>query len=109
MSRVAEHVDAFNQAVATGDWDGFAGRFAADASMTFAGVPVGPFHGRAAIAAAYREDPPTDTMTVLDVRTYDGTDSARFRWTDGGTGTMELTWTPDGAVQALTVRFDPGA
>ncbi|NIK58711.1 nuclear transport factor 2 family protein [Kribbella shirazensis] len=106
MSRVAEHVDAFNHAVGTGDWDAFAERFAADASMTFVGVPAGPFAGRAAIATAYRENPPSDTMSLVEVREYDGTDVARFRWSGGGTGTMELEWAPDGAVRGLIVRFD---
>jgi hypothetical protein len=99
-------VDAFNQAVTTGDWDTFARRFATDASMSFAGVPVGPFHGRTAIAAAYRQDPPSETMSVLDVQEESGATVARFRWSSGATGTMTLTWAPDGAVQALSVSFD---
>ena len=102
MSRVADHVDAFNRAVLSGDWDEFAGRFAEDAVMSFVQVPVGPFEGRTAIAAAYRENPPAETMTLID----DGEELARFRWSGGGTGAMELRWTPDGAVQALTVSFD---
>ncbi|MGW1345006.1 nuclear transport factor 2 family protein [Kribbella sp. NPDC002412] len=99
MSRTTDHVDAFNHAVTTGDWDTFAARFAADATMTFVNVPAGPFHGRTAIAAAYRENPPTETMTLFD-------DETRFRWSSGTTGTMALTWTPAGAVQTLTVTFD---
>ncbi|WUF27749.1 nuclear transport factor 2 family protein [Kribbella sp. NBC_00482] len=102
MSRTAEHVDAFNLAVTTGDWEAFAGRFAEDACMSFVQVPVGPFEGRTAIAAAYRENPPAETMTLLE----DGDERARFRWSGGGTGSMELRWAPDGAVQALTVSFD---
>jgi steroid Delta-isomerase len=105
VSRAGDHVDAFNQAVTTGDWDTFATRFAADASMSFADVPVGPFHGRAAIAAAYRQDPPTDTMSLLDVQEESGATVARFRWSGGGTGRMVLTWAPGGAVQALSVSF----
>ncbi|RZT11896.1 SnoaL-like protein [Kribbella sp. VKM Ac-2569] len=102
MSRTADHVDAFNLAVTTGDWDTFAERFALDATMRFVGVPVGPFEGRPAIAAAYRENPPAETMTLLE----DGDEQARFRWSGGGTGSMELRWAPDGSVQALTVSFD---
>jgi ketosteroid isomerase-like protein len=99
MSRTTDHVAAFNEAVTTGDWDTFAERFADDATMTFVGVPAGPFQGRTAIAQAYRANPPTETMTLLD---GDG----RFRWASGATGTMDLTWTPIGAVQTLTVTFD---
>jgi steroid delta-isomerase len=102
VSRVADHVDAFNRAVTTGDWDTFAERFAENAVMSFVHVPVGPFEGRTAIATAYRENPPAETMTLLD----DGDELARFRWSGGGTGSMELRWAPDGAVQALTVSFD---
>jgi steroid Delta-isomerase len=102
MSRIADHVDAFNQAVTTGDWDTFAARFAENAVMSFVQVPVGPFEGRTAIVAAYRENPPTETMTLLD----DSDERARFRWSGGGTGSMELEWAPDGAVRALTVSFD---
>lgn len=101
-SRTAEHVAAFNLAVASGDWDAFAERFAPDATMTFTGIPVGPFEGRTAIAAAYRENPPAETMTLLQ----DGGEQARFRWSGGGTGTMQLRWAPDGTVQALIVSFD---
>lgn len=102
MSRIADHVAAFNEAVGSGDWDAFAGRFAEDASMSFVQVPVGPFEGRAAIAAAYRENPPAETMTLVE----DGDERARFRWSGGGTGSMELRWAPDGTVQALIVSFD---
>lgn len=47
------HVAAFNDAVRSGSWAAFAGRFAVDATLTFVGPPVGPFVGRAAILAAY--------------------------------------------------------
>ncbi|TCC48614.1 nuclear transport factor 2 family protein [Kribbella capetownensis] len=102
MSRTTEHVDAFNHAVTSGDWDTFAQRFAADAGMSFVGVPAGPFEGRPAIAAAYRENPPTETMTLEGA----DDDNVKFRWAGGDTGTMDLTWAPDGTVQALTVSFD---
>ncbi|MET7280218.1 nuclear transport factor 2 family protein [Kribbella sp. NPDC005582] len=99
MTSLADHVAAFNHAVTTGDWETFADRFAADARMTFVGVPAGPFEGRRAIAAAYAANPPTETMTLLD-------DTGRFQWADGGTGLMELGWTADGHVQQLIVTFD---
>jgi hypothetical protein len=102
VSRTADHVTAFNRAVTTGDWDTFADRFAPGATMRFVGVPVGPFEGRAAIASAYRESPPSETMTLLE----DSEELARFRWSGGGTGSMELRWAPDGAVQVLVVSFD---
>jgi hypothetical protein len=101
-SRVADHVEAFNQAVGSGDWDAFATRFAETGRMAFVGVPAGPFEGRAAIAAAYRANPPDETMAVL----ADDGPVVRFRWASGDTGTMEFNWTADGLVQSLTVTFD---
>jgi steroid Delta-isomerase len=103
MSRTADHVDAFNQAVVSGDWVTFAGRFTEDATMSFVGVPAGPFEGRAAIAEGYRSNPPTETMTLIG-DSVDGT--ARFKWAGGGTGTMRITWTPAGQVAQLVVSFD---
>jgi hypothetical protein len=103
--RVAAHVAAFNDTVATGAWESFSQRFTDDATLAFEGVPVGPFTGRPAIAAAYAAQPPTDTMTVTDVETDGDHDVARFAWSAGGTGTMRLTWRA-GAVAALTVSFD---
>ena len=104
MSRTTDHVNAFNDAVTTGDWETFANGFAEDARMTFVGVPAGPFEGRTAIAQAYRENPPTETMTLLDGA--ESADTVRFRWASGGTGSMQLSWAPDGTVQTLTVTFD---
>ncbi len=103
--RVAAHVAAFNETVASGEWVRFSERFSDDATLAFEGVPVGPFTGRSAIAAAYAAQPPTDTMSVTDVETEGDHDVARFAWTEGGTGTMRLTWR-DGGVAALTVSFD---
>jgi steroid Delta-isomerase len=106
VSRTTDHVDAFNHAVTTGDWTTFADRFAEDATMTFTNVPAGPFHGRTAIAEAYRENPPTETMTLVGNTTDGLVDVARFRWATGGTGTMHFTWTPTGVVATLTITFD---
>lgn len=102
MNRVEDHVNAFNQAVASGDWTTFAARFAEDARMTFVGVPAGPYDGRAAITEAYRTNPPTDTMTLTGTPTDT---EAPFHWTSGGTGTMHFTWTPTGHIATLVVAF----
>lgn len=103
--RVAAHVAAFNATVASGDWETFSQRFTDDATLAFDGVPVGPFEGRRAIAAAYVAQPPTDTMTVSAVVSDGDRDVARFAWSAGGTGTLRLTWR-EGEVAALTVTFD---
>jgi steroid Delta-isomerase len=103
--RVERHVAAFNAAVASGDWSGFAARFTLDAQLAFEGVPAGPFRSRETIAAAYENQPPTDTMRALDVDTDGTADTVRFAWTRGGTGTMRLTWEGD-LVASLVVAFD---
>jgi steroid Delta-isomerase len=105
-ARADAHVAAFNDAVRSSGWDVFAARFAGDARMEFVGVPVGPFSGPAAIAAAYRADPPDDTMTTLGTASDGEVDVVRFAWDHGGTGTMRLSWTADGEVAGLSVAFD---
>lgn len=103
-----EHVAAFNTAVRTGDWDAFAARFADDAVLAFVGPPVGPFEGRAAIAAAYAAQPPDDTVTISGPVVAEGAVTVvPYRWdATGATGTMRLTPTPDGLLQRLVVTFD---
>lgn len=102
------HLAAFNVAVADGDWVAFARRFADDAELVFAGVPVGPFRGRAAIEAAYVARPPDDTMTAVGPPAADADEQVlAFRWDrTGATGVMRLAWAPDGRVQRLVVSFD---
>ena len=104
-TRADAHVDRFNAAQRSGDWATFAEAFTTDARMSFAGVPVGPFEGRAAILEAYRASPPTDTMRVIDATEEGGSDSIRFAWTRGGSGTMTIRWVGD-LVADLRVAFD---
>ena len=102
--RAAGHVAAFNDSVRSGDWAAFADRFTPDATMRFVGVPAGPFTGRAAIAAGYASQPPSDTLTVDRAVTSGHVDELWFAWDGGGTGTMTLCWTGD-LVAELTVTF----
>ena len=105
---LAHLVETFNAAVASGDFGPLVGLFAEDASLEFAGVPVGPFEGRDAIAEAYAARPPTDTMTVLDTRIgSDGTIVEAFSWSaDAGvrSGEMRLT-VGGGRIRRLVVVF----
>ncbi|MPZ29089.1 MAG: nuclear transport factor 2 family protein [Micromonosporaceae bacterium] len=103
--RVREHLASFNAAQRSGDWRPFLAGFAHDAVMSFAGMPAGPYTGRAAIAQAYAQRPPTDTMRAVSVRTEQDTDVVRFAWDAGGTGTMTLRWR-DGQLTSLHVAFD---
>jgi len=103
---VDEHAALFNASVTAGEWSVFVATFAPDAVMRFVNVPVGPYEGRAAIAAAYASRPPDDTMTIVDIEAVED-DSARvrFSWDHGGDGTMALRWR-DGEVADLTIAFD---
>ena len=98
------HVDRFNTAVLTRDWSAFMATFHDDAVMTFAGPPVGPFVGRAAIAAAYATDPPGDTMRVLSVRVDGDVDVVAFAWSRGGTGVIQIRRSA-GLITSLLVSF----
>jgi ketosteroid isomerase-like protein len=102
------HVETFNAAVRSGDFAPVVALFAEDATLEFAGVPVGPFHGRDAIAAAYAAQPPTDTMAVLDVRVeHDGTIVEPFSWaSDGGARSGEMRLVVEAErIRGLVVAF----
>lgn len=100
--RVGDHASGFNAAVRSGDFGPFLATFADDAVMRFIGVPAGPFVGRAEIARAYAEQPPTDTLTVDEVTTQGDVDVVRFQWDRGGAGTLTVRWQA-GLVADLTV------
>lgn len=96
---------AFNDAVRSGDWADFAGRFTPDATMRFVGVPVGPLTGREAIAAGYAAQPPSDTLTVTRAVSSADVDELWFAWdSSGATGTMTARWSGD-LIAELTVAF----
>jgi cysteine desulfurase/selenocysteine lyase len=104
----AQHVERFNAGVRAQDFDEMVSHFAADARLEFVGIPVGPFEGRDAIGAAYREQPPDDEIDVVSVEELDPeTVVGRYAWRrDGATGTMTLTHR-DGEITSLSVAFDP--
>jgi steroid Delta-isomerase len=103
---VARHIELFNAGVRDGDFAALVDTFAPTAVMRFLGVPAGPYVGRDAIARAYAESPPDDTMSIVDVREAGPhTAQARFAWSRGGTGSMTISW-HDGQVIDLTIAFD---
>ena len=108
MELLERHVALFNQAVRTGDFAPMLEQFTDDAELAFEGVPVGPFRGRDAIAAAYAAQPPDDELDVLSVEERGGVVVAPYSWrADGGrqSGRMILT-TRDGKIARLVVTFD---
>ena len=106
-----KHVERFNAAVRSGDWVPMLENFADAAEMEFRGIPVGPFVGKEAIAAAYREQPPDDELRILEQRERAGRVEARYAWLaepDVAAGEMFLTAGDDGLIRELIVTFDHG-
>ena len=84
--------------------------FADDAEMEFRGVPVGPFHGRDAIAEAYRAQPPDDELRLLEQREREGRAEARYAWLaefDVAAGELLLA-AENGLIRKLVITFDRG-
>jgi hypothetical protein len=78
-SLMEAHVSSFNRAVLSGDYTEMLSRFIDDAELVFEGVPVGPYRGRDSIERAYAEQPPDDTIILLEV--LDGNPViARYSW-----------------------------
>lgn len=61
-----QYVKRHNAARATRAWAPLGELFADDAEMIFAGLPAGPFAGRAAILAAFASRPPVDDLVSLE-------------------------------------------
>jgi RimJ/RimL family protein N-acetyltransferase len=102
-----DHVMRFNEAVRTGDFGPMLERFADDAVLEFEGVPVGPFRGREAIAAAYREQPPDDEVRILEAHQRENGVVARYAWAkepDTAAGEMRITRSGD-RIAGLVVTF----
>ena len=106
---LARHVERFNEGVQTNDFAPMIEQFADEAELSFEGVPVGPFLGRPAIAAAYREQPPDDTIEILGSRERpDGTVVADYAWSAEAprrAGELRLTPAGDGTIARLVVTF----
>ena len=103
-----QHVERFNRAVRSGDWDQMTAYFAEDAELRFEGVPVGPFAGRETITRAYRDQPPDDEVRILDAETTGDETVAGYAWAaapEQRAGEMRLT-ARDGQIARLVVTFD---
>jgi len=100
-SLVEREVAAFNDGVRTGDWSSLVALFAEDGVLEFEGIPVGPFHGRDAIAEAYRTMPPDDEIVLLD-------DGPRYAWSkEPGRAAGELHLEErDGRIVRLLVLYE---
>jgi steroid Delta-isomerase len=97
----SEYVSRFNEGVRTGDWTRMLELLADDCTLRFEGIPVGPFTGRDAIAAAYREQPPDDEIVLLD----GGPAYAWARDPAARAGELHLA-ERDGRIAAITVHYE---
>ncbi len=105
------HVERFNAGVRSGDFGPMLDLFTADASLEFQGVAVGPFHGRDAIAEAYRDRPPDDEIDVLEAWQREDLVFALYAWRrDRGRAAGELWLVREGdRLARLVVTFRPQA
>jgi steroid delta-isomerase len=108
-----DHVTRFNDGVRSGDWKPMLEQFADDARMAFEGVPVGPFEGREAIAAAYRDRPPDDEIEILDAaEREDGLVAARYAWAsapDRAAGELRLGRSGNRISELIVTFVEPAA
>jgi steroid delta-isomerase len=103
-----QHIDRFNRAVRSGEWDEMTAHFTDDAELAFEGVPAGPFHGRETITAAYRDQPPDDEVRILDADQVGDEVIAGYAWAEDPerrAGEMRLT-ERDGRIAKLVVTFE---
>lgn len=103
-----QHVDRFNHAVRTGEWEPMLAHFTDDAELRFEGVSAGPFEGPEAITRAYREQPPDDEVLILDTGQAGDETIAGYAWAadpERRAGEMRLT-ERDGRIARLVVTFE---
>jgi len=103
-----DYVTVHNECVRTGDWEPLGDWFAEDAELAFEGVPVGPFDGREAIAAAYKSRPPDDEVVIFGTEANGDDVVASYGWLKEPAkraGRMHVT-VRDRKIQKLVVTFD---
>jgi steroid Delta-isomerase len=99
------HVENFNTGVRTGDWTPMLELMTDDVELRFVGIPVGPFEGRAAVGEAYRTQPPTDCLRVLEDR---GDGTAVYAWLkepERPAGELHLT-ERDGRISRIRILYE---
>ena len=108
VAELRAHVRRFNDAVRSHDFSEMIDGFAVEAEMAFDGVPVGPFVGREAIAAAYRDQPPDDEVRLLGAPRVQGEIvESDYAWANDGrrAGRMILE-AREGLIARLTITFE---
>ena len=112
VALLTAHVERFNAGVRSGDFGPMVDWFTEDAELAFEGIPVGPFHGREVIAAAYRTQPPDDEIELLDVE-QDGVGRvvASYAWRGRpGVRAGALVLLPrEGRIARLVIHYGAGS
>ncbi|HZC28206.1 MAG TPA: GNAT family N-acetyltransferase [Gaiellaceae bacterium] len=105
-----DFVGDHNECVRTGDWSALGAWFTEDAELGFDGIPVGPFIGRDAIAAAYRERPPDDRVLTFSVEEANGDVIALYGWlaTPAEVAGRMVVTTERDRIRRLRVTFEQG-
>ncbi len=101
------HGRLFNEAIWTGDWGPMLEHFTDDAELVFVGIPIGPFRGRDAIAAAYRDRPPADEIVISRPRREESDLVMDYAWKAAPrvrAGEMRFA-VHDGRISRLVVTF----
>jgi hypothetical protein len=102
------YIARLNQGVRSGDFAPMLAELTDDAQLVFEGIPVGPFHGRDAIAAAYRSQPPDDQFELLGVdEDGHGGASGAYAWSERpgvAAGEVQVT-ARDGRIARILVRY----
>lgn len=103
---LARHIALFNEGIRSGDFGPMAAWFTEDAKLIFENIPVGPFHGRDAITAAYASQPPDDEIVVIATREEHGLIVASYAWRnapDQHAGEMVVTVNGDRIARLVVV------
>lgn len=107
LDLLRRHIANFNAGVRAGDFSAMVDEFTPDAEMTFTGIPVGPFQGRAEIALAYAEQPPDDAIRLLRCG-WDGSSAfAEYAWASRPgaiAGRMDLVFEGN-LIQRMTITY----
>ncbi len=104
IARVAllrEYVARHNEGVSTRDFSRLLDLFAPHGELRFEGAPVGPFVGKDAVAAAFRDHGPSDALRLLD-------DDGAYAWgadPERRAGRIEVVGEAGRIVRVL-VRFE---
>ena len=108
MSSIDRYIEDYNAAVRSAEWDEFAEWFTDEAEVRFEGPPVGPYHGRDEIRAAYAASPPDDEVEIRRVRSDGDRTLADYGWVQEPgvrAGELRITWEGD-RIRELVITFD---